>query len=108
MVDGQFQKAMRLPSAINTPSYEADVFVALDESYIIFCANRREGLGSGDLHISFKDENNIWKPSINMGNIINTKGHELCPFVTADGNYFFYTSNQDIYWVSTTVFEKFK
>jgi hypothetical protein len=32
-----------------------------------------------------------------MEDIINTENHELCPFVTKDGNYFFYTSNEDIY-----------
>jgi hypothetical protein len=43
-----------------------------------------------------------------MGSIVNTKGHELCPFVTNDGKYLFYTSRQDIYWISTQIFNKFK
>lgn len=38
-----------------------------------------------------------------MGQFVNSAGHELCPFVTKDGNYFFYTSNQDIYWVDATI-----
>ena len=108
MIDGKFQKPEKLPKEINTPSYEADVFIAPDESYIIFCANRKEGLGRGDLYISFKDEKGDWTPSVNMGPIINTKGHELCPFVSKDGKYFFYTSNQDIYWVSTQIFKSLK
>ncbi|GGI57479.1 hypothetical protein [Winogradskyella haliclonae] len=108
MVDGKFQKAERLPAAINTQSYEADVFIAPDESYIIFCANRKDGLGRGDLYISFKTKDGSWTQSVNMGDAINTKGHELCPFVTNDGKYFFYTSNQDIYWVSTAIFQKYK
>ncbi|WP_299116829.1 TolB family protein [uncultured Winogradskyella sp.] len=108
MVDGNFQKAKRLPAAINTQSYEADVFIAPDESYIIFCANRKDGLGRGDLYISFKNKDGFWTQSVNMGKAINTKGHELCPFVTKDGKYFFYTSNQDIYWVSTAIFKDYK
>lgn len=107
-VNGNFQKATRLSDAVNTSNYEADVFVAPDESYIIFCARRPEGLGRGDLYISFKNTNSTWTPSINMGTTINTKGHELCPFVSKDGKYFFYTSNQDIYWVSAKVIEELR
>ncbi|MDT7831606.1 hypothetical protein RQM59_04400 [Flavobacteriaceae bacterium S356] len=107
-INGEFQKPVILSNAINTPSYEADVFIAPDESYIIFCAQRKEGLGRGDLYISFKEDDGTWSQSVNMGSLINTKGHELCPFVTKDGKYFFYTSNQDIYWVSTEIFKRYK
>lgn len=107
-VNGEFQKAVRLGNAINTNAYEADVFVAPDESYIIFCAMRSEGLGRGDLYISFKNDDGSWSQSVNMGDAINTEGHELCPFVTHDGNYLFYTSKKDIYWVSTEVFKSLK
>jgi len=108
-INGQYQLKQKLGPAINTNAYEADVFIAPDESYMIFCANRQNvGLGRGDLYISFKDANGDWTPSKNMGAPINSKNHELCPFVTADGKYLFYTSNQDIYWVSTEIFQSIK
>lgn len=106
--EGTFQEATQLSDAINTSNYEADVFVDPEETYVIFCARRPEGLGRGDLYISFKNTDGTWTPSINMGTTINTRGHELCPFVTKDGKYFFYTSNQDIYWVSAKVIEKLR
>lgn len=104
-VNGAFQEAFPMGNAINTTYYEADVFVDPNETYVIFCAERPEGLGRGDLYISFKKKDGTWTPSKNMGSVINTDGHELCPFVSMDGKYFFYTSNQDIYWVSTEIFE---
>ncbi len=107
-IDGEFQKAIKLGDSINTPNYEADVFVAPDETYLIFCARRPDGLGRGDLYISFKNTDGTWAKSINMGDKINTEKHELCPFVSKDGKYFFYTSDQDIYWVSSKVIEELK
>ncbi len=107
-LDGAFQEAIKLGYAINTEAYEADVFVDPDGKYLIFCAQRDEGLGRGDLYISFKEENGTWSPSVNMGGKINTEGHELCPFVTADGKYLFYTSRQDIYWIGTDVIAELK
>lgn len=106
--NGVYLEPYRLPEEINTNRYEADVFIAPDESYIIFCAIRREGLGIGDLYISFKDDNENWSPSINMGDSINSEHHELCPYVTKDGKYLFYTSNQDIYWVSSKIIENYR
>lgn len=107
-VNGEFQKPVVLSDAINTQHYEADVFIDPKETYIIFCANRPEGLGRGDLYISFKNIDGTWTKSMNMGEKINTKGHELCPFVSKDGKYLFYTSNQDIYWVSTEILDTYK
>ncbi|MEM1319594.1 MAG: hypothetical protein AAGG75_05020 [Bacteroidota bacterium] len=105
---GGFEEAVALPAAINTPAYEADAFIAYDESYIIFCSVRRGGLGRGDLYISFKDERGEWMPAVNMGTDINSEKHELCPFVSKDGKYFFYTSNQDIYWVDAQIIPKLR
>ena len=103
MINGEFQKPGKLGNAINTPGYEADVFVAYDESYIIFCSERKEGYGQGDLYISFKNEEGTWTKAKNMGDAINTRYYEFCPFVTKDGKYLFYSSNQDIYWVNAEV-----
>ena len=101
--NGKYAVPQKLPTEINTNRYEADVFVAPDESYLIFCAIRKDGYGKGDLYISFKDGDGKWTPSKNMGPAINTENHELCPFVSKDGKYLFFTSNQDIYWVSSEI-----
>jgi len=107
-INNEFQEAIVESDSINTGRYEADVFISPDESYIIFCSARKSGFGNGDLYISFKDGNGIWRNAVNMDKPINSEHHELCPFVSADGKYLFYTSNQDIYWVSTDVIEKIK
>ncbi len=107
-VNGAFQPPVILGSAINTDAYEADVFIAPDESYIIFCSTREGGFGRGDLYISFKQAEGNWSKAANMGKAINTSEYEYCPFVTKDGKYLFYTSNQDIYWVSTAIFDELR
>lgn len=107
-INGVFQEAVFLDEAINTTQYEADVFIDPKEAYIIFCSTRKGSLGRGDLYISFKNEDGSWTKARNMGNVINTEHHELCPFVTKDGKYLFYTSNEDIYWVSTEIFQTLK
>ena len=107
-VDGQFTTPEKLPKEINTEGYEADVFIAPDESYMVFSSMRRDGYGQGDLYVSFKNKKDNWTQAISMGETINTNKHELCPYVSKDGKYLFYTSNQDIYWVSADILDDYK
>jgi len=107
-IENEFQKPVLLDSAVNTTNYEADVFVSPDKSYLIFCSTRDSGFGRGDLYISFKNPDGNWTKAVNMGNEINTENYEYCPFVTKDGKYLFFTSNQDIYWVSTEIINELK
>ena len=106
--DGSFQRPEKLGPEVNSPHYEADVFVDPNESYIIFCAERPGGYGRGDLYISFKKIGGGWSEAVNMGPKINTNGHELCPYVSPDGAFFFYTSRQDIYWISSAIIEELR
>lgn len=106
--NGAFQPSKLLDNTINTNAYEADVFVDPNEEYLIFCAVRKEGFGQGDLYISFKNKEGSWSKAQNMGELINTLNHELCPFVSKDGKYLFFTSNQDIYWVDSKIIQTFK
>jgi len=100
---GEFQEPVRMGDSINSIDFECDAFVSPDESYMIFCSTRAGGQGEGDLYISFKNSANKWTKAMNMGEHINTKTHDFCPFVTQDGKYLFYTSNEDIYWVDATI-----
>lgn len=105
---GGFQNSVKLDGAINTEHYEADVFISPNEDYIIYCSERPDGRGRGDLFISFKDAKGNWKKAKNMGAVINTQGYEFCPFVTADKNYLFFSRDGEIYWVDARVINRLK
>ncbi len=107
-IDGTFQPALALGSGVNTSNYEADVFVDPDLSYLIFCSTRPEGMGRGDLYISFMGPDGKWSEATNMGTKVNSSSHELCPFVTADGKFLLYTSDEDIYWISTEIIQELR
>ncbi len=78
-----------LDTGINSESYEFNAFVAPDESYLLFSGyNRKDGLGSGDMYISFKGENGDWKTAKNVGSTINSKFMDYCPFVVNNTLYF--------------------
>lgn len=106
--DGNFQPASKLGPPVNTRSYEADVFVAPDESYLIFSAIREDGLNSGELYVSFRNQDGSWTSRKSLGDTINSGSNDFCPYVSPDGKYLFYAREQDIYWVSIEVIKKMR
>jgi len=112
-VNGNYQAAVKLDSTINSNYEDWDPYVSPDESYMIFKSNRPCGYGDMDLYISYKDESGNWGTPINMGSSINTIHHDDAGDVTFDGKYLFFarrtsSSEMDIYWVNTTIIEKWR
>lgn len=83
-----YNEPIKLGEGVNTKGAEYNAFIAPDESYIIFGGWRRaNGLGSGDMYIS-ENKNGEWSMAKNLGEQINSKGMEFCPFVNNGTLYF--------------------
>lgn len=117
--NGKYQE----PVLMNDLATDFSPYIAPDESYIIFNSWREGQFGNGDLYISFRNENGLWKSAINMGDKINTENEERFPNVSPDGKYLFFNRSQeiqdaepngpgnglgDVYWVSAKIIEELK
>ncbi|AWW29153.1 hypothetical protein DN752_02780 [Echinicola strongylocentroti] len=84
----------RLPDVINLNASVGDPFISPEEDYLIFRGTNLENtVGSLDLYISFNIDNQ-WTPPMNLGEPINSKAREQCPYVTTDGKLFIFASNR--------------
>lgn len=96
LVDGKYITPELLSDSVNSALYEFNAFVSPDDSYIIFTSfGREDDLGGGDLYISKRDANGNWTKAKNLGNKINSKGLDYCPFVSFDKKYLFFTSDRN-------------
>ncbi len=96
-----------LSDSINTEGYEFNSYIAPDESYLIFSGyNRPDGLGSGDLYISFMGEDGNWSKAKNLGEQINSKQMDYCPFVNQTSGALYFTSKRSA--VKPQNFESYK
>src|ERR1043165_7102967 len=94
LVNGKYSKPENLGDEINSKYSDGDPYIAPDESFLIFVSyNRPEGLGEGDLYISF-NQNGHWTAAKNLGAPINSSALEFCPNMSPDGKYFFFTSER--------------
>jgi Tol biopolymer transport system component len=93
--DSTFTSVENLGTAINSAGYEYNAYVSPDESVLIFGAyNREDGMGSGDLYISFKDANGVWSMAENAGDEINSPQMDYCPFYNFSDSTLYFTSKR--------------
>jgi len=108
LIDGIHEEARALPEEVNTGKWIAHPFIAPDESYLIWDADRVNGYGDNDLYISFRQQDGSWGTGINMGDKINTASQENGGFLSPDGKYLFFNrhnSQGGMYWVDAKIIE---
>ncbi len=112
LVNGKYTEPENLGSSINTNYYEQHVFIAQDESYILFDSYRPAGYEKSNIYISYRKEDNSWTEAKILSEAVNSEQYDWYPVVTPDEKYILFTrtgyGEMDIYWVSVKIFEKLK
>lgn len=60
-----------------------------DESIMYFTADRKGGFGGKDIWVTIKGEDGKFSRPFNLGEVINTKGNEMFPFLRNDTTLYF-------------------
>lgn len=63
--------------------------LSFTEDTIYYMSDKRGGFGGTDIYYSVKDANGTWGEPENMGPEVNTFGHELFPYVSETGVFYF-------------------
>lgn len=87
--DGQYQPSYSISKSVNTAGDEYNAYISKNEKYLIFGAYKRaDGVGSGDLYVSYKRRDKSWSPALRLPEPVNSKHMDYCPFVIGDTLYF--------------------
>lgn len=78
---------------INSGAWEAQPSFSSDSKALYFSSNRAGGLGGKDIWVSYLDNNMKWSEPENLGPNVNTKYDDQCPFIHADNQTLYFTSN---------------
>jgi outer membrane protein OmpA-like peptidoglycan-associated protein/tetratricopeptide (TPR) repeat protein len=85
-----------LGSRINTEFWESAPSLSPDKRELYFASRRPDGYGGSDIYVSRRLPNGKWGEAENMGPEINTAGDESTPFIHADNQTLYFTSNGHI------------
>jgi hypothetical protein len=88
-----WSKPKNLGHNINSDFWESAPSIAPDGNAIYFASNRPGGYGGIDIYVAYKNEKGYWEEAINLGPSINTKGDDQTPFIHADNQSLYFSSN---------------
>lgn len=78
---------------INTEFWESAPALSPDKRTLFFSSNRPGGYGGKDLYRSNRMLNGNWSPAENLGAEINSAGDDQAPFIHADNQTLYFTSD---------------
>lgn len=92
----KYEEPVLLSDSINSKGYEFNAFISKDEQFLLYTKyNAEGGYGSGDLYIARKDAKGNWTKAVNLGNTINSKFMEYCPFYDQTTQTLYFTSKRN-------------
>jgi outer membrane protein OmpA-like peptidoglycan-associated protein/tetratricopeptide (TPR) repeat protein len=105
-----WSEATNLGSTVNTEAWDSQPCLSPDKRDLYFASRRPGGYGGSDIYVSHLQPNGRWSEPENLGPSINTPADESSPFIHADNQTLYFTSNglpgygeQDIFVVSKEV-----
>jgi Tol biopolymer transport system component len=114
LTDGTYSSPIDIGLPVNNGG-ALHAFIAPDKSYMIFNSPRKGSYTKLDLWLTFHNIDGSWTDPQNLGKLINSEADAiLCPTITPDGKYLFFTkltfsnSTGNVYWVSTDFIGSFK
>ncbi|MGE5107782.1 MAG: OmpA family protein, partial [Sphingobacteriales bacterium] len=88
-----WSEPLNFSDPINTEFWESQPCLSPDKRFLYFTARDPSGLGGSDIWISEHLPDGTWKNPVNLGPNINTPGNESCPFIHADNQTLYFTSD---------------
>jgi outer membrane protein OmpA-like peptidoglycan-associated protein/tetratricopeptide (TPR) repeat protein len=89
-----WSEPVNLGGWINSDQWESQPCLSPDKRDLYFASRRQGGFGGIDIYVSHRGENGKWGEPENLGPGINTAGDEQCPFIHADNQTLYFTSNK--------------
>ena len=91
--NGNWNDPENLGNIINTDAWESSPSLSPDKRFLYFSSNRLGGYGGKDIWVTERDNQNRWGTPINLGPTINSKNDEASPFIHADNQSLYYSSD---------------
>ncbi|HLE55742.1 MAG TPA: hypothetical protein VJB15_01530 [Rhodothermia bacterium] len=93
--EGGFGAPENVGPGVNTEKDEFNSVISPGGSFLVFSSfGREDGLGGGDLYISFRDDAGALGTALNAGADINSASLDFSPALTPDGKTFIFSSRR--------------
>jgi outer membrane protein OmpA-like peptidoglycan-associated protein len=87
---------INLGPVLNSAKWETQPSLSSDGRTLYFTSTRAGGFGKSDIWKSTLQDNGDWSIPENPGELINTKGSEMSPFIHPDGQTLYFSSDRHV------------
>lgn len=88
-----WSEAANLGGRVNSDQWDSQPCLSPDKRELYFASRRIGGYGGSDIYVCRMQSNGKWSDAENLGPDINTAGDDQCPFIHADNQTLYFTSN---------------
>lgn len=88
-----WSQAQNLGGKVNSDQWDSQPCLSPDKRDLYFASRRFGGYGGSDIYVCHVQTNGRWSDPENLGPEINTAGDDQCPFIHADNQTLYFTSN---------------
>lgn len=89
----EWSEPENLGPVINSAAWESQPSLSADGRTLYFVSNRPGGAGKNDIYVSHQEETGKWQVPENVGKTINTPFDEVSPFIHANSQTLYFSSN---------------
>jgi outer membrane protein OmpA-like peptidoglycan-associated protein len=93
LTDKGWSEAINLGPKVNSGQWDSQPSLSPDKRQLFFTSKRPGGLGGSDIYVCNLLPSGRWSDAENMGPTINTAGDDQSPFIHADNQTLYFTSN---------------
>lgn len=90
--NGKWTLPLNMGSNVNSNAWESQPSFSVDGKSLYFVSNRSGGFGGSDIYQSILLDDGSWSKPVNLGATINTSMNEMAPFIHADGQSLYFSS----------------
>lgn len=105
---GIWQKPNSLGDEVNSPFWDSQPSLSPDGKTIYFSSKRPNGVGEEDIWVVQADADGRWGVPLNMGDLINTPGREVAPFIHPSMSTLYFASDWHPGYGSFDLFMSYK
>lgn len=88
-----WSESVNLGDNVNSDQWDSQPCLSPDKRDLYFASRRLGGFGGSDIYVSHLQPNGTWSKAENIGAGINTDADDQCPFIHADNQTLYFTSN---------------
>ena len=90
---GIWSDPVYMGDGVSSSSWDSQPCLSIDGNELFFASRRN---GNADLYHCYRNENGLWSNPENLGEVINTQGNEMAPFIHPDGKTLYFSSDTHI------------